>query len=198
MPTFPSSLNQRIGAVLAITTVITILSTVYVLTQMMKSPQSNHEALDAERNRKAAKRSKTKVGFKLIGVKRLRDHVYRGKGRSKNQVVIHFVRHGEGFHNVAQREWREDPKWYEISRASSSLSLKRTLKKHRDGKSEPYTVDNDPDGRYEDPLLTPLGKTQALELQKDTKELNPDLMIVSPLRRATVRFALSLSLNLRP
>jgi hypothetical protein len=113
MPTFLSSLNQRIGAVLAITTVLTILSTVYMLTQM-KSPQSeeaSHEALDAERNRKAAKRSKAKVGFKMVGVKRLKGHVYRGKGRSENQIVIHFVRHGEGYHNVAQREWRADPKW---------------------------------------------------------------------------------------
>ena len=53
--------------------------------------------------------------------------MYRGKGRSKNQVVIHFVRHGEGFHNVAQRVG-EDPKWYEISRRRLKC-LKRTLKK---------------------------------------------------------------------
>ena len=23
--------------------------------------------------------------------------------------LCHFIRHGEGFHNVAQREWRADP-----------------------------------------------------------------------------------------
>jgi hypothetical protein len=127
----------------------------------------------------AARRVKKKnvVGFEVVSVK----SVAHGHScsRSKNQVLIHFVRHGEGYHNVAQREWRADPKW--------------------DGESEPYTMDNDPDGRYEDPLLTPTGKAQAIELQKDTKTLNPDIMIVSPLRRATVRlhcYSLSLSLCL--
>ena len=25
--------------------------------------------------------------------------------------LVHFIRHGEGTHNVAQREWRADPQW---------------------------------------------------------------------------------------
>ena len=37
---------------------------------------------------------------------------------------VHLIRHGEGVHNVAQREWRSRPEY--------------------DGRSEPYTVDNDP------------------------------------------------------
>ena len=43
-------------------------------------------------------------------------------------------RHGEGAHNVAQREWRAAGK-----------------------ASEPYTVQNDPTGRYVDAELTPAG-----------------------------------------
>lgn len=50
------------------------------------------------------------------------------------QKVIHFIRHGEGDHNVAQREWRTDPAW--------------------DGKSDPYTFDRDPTFKFLDPGLT--------------------------------------------
>ena len=78
---------------------------------------------------------------------------------------VHFIRHGEGFHNVAQREWRERPDY--------------------DGKSEPYTLDNDPSGRYTDALLTQAGVSQARALQTRTQALAPQLLVVSPLRRAT-------------
>ena len=78
---------------------------------------------------------------------------------------VHLVRHGEGVHNVAQREWR--------SRAAY------------DGRSEPYTVDNDPEGKYTDALLTPAGEAQARALQPRTQPLSPQLLVVSPLRRAT-------------
>ncbi|CAJ1367171.1 unnamed protein product [Effrenium voratum] len=54
---------------------------------------------------------------------------------------IHFVRHGEGQHNVAQREWRLRPDFKEGT--------------------EPYTVDQDPDGRYFDADLTELGEGAA-------------------------------------
>ncbi|CAE7610321.1 PGM [Symbiodinium natans] len=78
---------------------------------------------------------------------------------------VHFIRHGEGFHNVAQREWRAKPDW--------------------DGKSEPYTLDQDPDGKFEDPLLTPKGEGQAKDLQPRVASLAPELLVVSPMRRAT-------------
>ena len=51
--------------------------------------------------------------------------------------LIHFIRHGEGHHNVVQREWRAMPDW--------------------DGVSEPYTIDNDPDYKFLDPELTAKG-----------------------------------------
>ena len=161
---YTTSLNQRLGALLAVTTVLGIVSTLYVWS-LVSHEEESHEALDAERNRKEAKRSKVNVGFDMLRVRIVKDHVVDDSGRSRNEVAIHFIRHGEGYHNVAQREWRADPKW--------------------DGKSEPYTLDNDPSGKYEDPLLTPLGRTQALKLQSEAKDLNPDVMIVSPLRRAT-------------
>lgn len=76
---------------------------------------------------------------------------------------ISFIRHGEGYHNVAQREWREAGK---------------------DG--EPYTLDTDPEMRYEDPLLTARGEEQARELQARAAEMTDvELIIVSPMRRAT-------------
>ena len=77
---------------------------------------------------------------------------------------VHLIRHGEGVHNVAQREWRSRPEY--------------------DGRSEPYTVDNDPSGKYTDALLTPAGEAQARALQPRTQQLSPQLLVVSPLRRA--------------
>jgi hypothetical protein len=40
---------------------------------------------------------------------------------------VHFIRHGEGHHNAAQREWRARAGW--------------------DGVSEPYTLDTDAEHR---------------------------------------------------
>ena len=78
---------------------------------------------------------------------------------------VYFIRHGEGQHNVAQREWRADPGW--------------------DGASEPYTMDNDPDWRYIDAELTGDGIAQAEALQARSAALSCDTLVVSPLRRAT-------------
>tara|TARA_B110001452_G_scaffold188028_1_gene158370 strand:+ start:197 stop:1339 length:1143 start_codon:yes stop_codon:yes gene_type:complete len=97
---------------------------------------------------------------------------------------VQFIRHGEGYHNVAQREWRARPGW--------------------DGKTEPYTIDTDPNGRYVDPLLTEAGEEQARALQARTCDSSlyeqfkgqhaqwptctvaaPQLLVVSPMRRAT-------------
>ena len=79
---------------------------------------------------------------------------------------VNFIRHGEGHHNVAQREWRAQPDW--------------------DGTSEPYTIDNDASFRYVDALLTDKGEGQARTLQARTTIMaRPQLLVVSPLRRAT-------------
>lgn len=82
-----------------------------------------------------------------------------------SQKTVYFVRHGEGVHNVAQRLWREASGY--------------------DGVSEPYTTDNDPDGKYVDAELTDCGVSQAEALRPRTTHLGVDLLVVSPLRRAT-------------
>ena len=46
-------------------------------------------------------------------------------------------------------------------------------------------MDNDPEGKYTDALLTPAGEAQARALQPRTQPLSPQLLVVSPLRRAT-------------
>eukprot|EP00439_Symbiodinium_sp_Y106_P041976 s1860_g5.t1 len=42
----------------------------------------------------------------------------------------------------------------------------------------------DPDGKFEDPLLTPKGEGQAKDLQPRAAPLAPELLVVSPMRRA--------------
>ena len=88
----------------------------------------------------------------------------------KNKSVtkrIHFIRHGEGHHNVAQREWREKPDY-----------VKGT---------EPYTISTDPEFTYIDALLTPKGEQQALSLQNYVVQncASCPMLVVSPMRRAT-------------
>jgi len=46
-------------------------------------------------------------------------------------------------------------------------------------------VDTDPNGKYMDALLTSYGEEQAESLQERTKFLDPEVLVVSPLRRAT-------------
>lgn len=78
---------------------------------------------------------------------------------------INFIRHGEGHHNVAQREWRAASDW--------------------DGKSEPYTLDTDPDFKFGDAELTETGTKQAEALHPRTATFTPEILVVSPMRRAT-------------
>ena len=79
---------------------------------------------------------------------------------------VHFVRHGEGTHNVVQREWRAKPGW--------------------DGTTEPYTIDNDPEYKFGDAQLTAVGTEQAQALRARTAALaDVEVLVVSPMRRAT-------------
>mmetsp|Transcript_90008 Transcript_90008/g.141031 ORF Transcript_90008/g.141031 Transcript_90008/m.141031 type:complete len:261 (+) Transcript_90008:39-821(+) len=75
--------------------------------------------------------------------------------------MVHFIRHGEGYHNVAQTEWRKQGK-----------------------SAEPYDLEHDPDFKYLDPDLTEKGVEQAKSLQQRTAEVKPELLVVSPMRRA--------------
>jgi glucosyl-3-phosphoglycerate phosphatase len=49
---------------------------------------------------------------------------------------------------------------------------------------EPYWVSTDPEFKYLDPELTELGVEQAKDLQSVTADMSPELIIVSPMRRA--------------
>jgi hypothetical protein len=61
--------------------------------------------------------------------------LFLGKGGAVKKV--HFIRHGQGYHNVAQAEWRAS------------------------GKSgEPYTLATDPTFGFGDAMLTPVGATR--------------------------------------
>lgn len=82
---------------------------------------------------------------------------------------VSFIRHGEGFHNVAKQQWNEQ-----------GLA------------GEPYTLENDPNMKYLDPSLTETGIQQAKDLQPVAAELcswrnGPpvELIITSSMRRAT-------------
>ena len=99
-------------------------------------------------------------------------------GAKAVQKVVHFVRHGEGKHNVAQREWRADPDW--------------------DGESEPYTLETDSAFFFVDAQLTPRGQEQARELRQRSAKLSPELMCVSPMRRATETGLLAFPLESHP
>ena len=67
---------------------------------------------------------------------------------------------------MAQREWRANPEW--------------------DGSSEPYTLDTDPQLGFVDAELNDKGKGQATDLQPRTAALAPALLVVTPMRRATL------------
>lgn len=126
-----------------------------------------HEASEVERNMKVLRTYSTEVVATMSGGKVRCKAAQLDAPVSDGAKLVHFIRHGEGYHNVAQREWRNDPSW--------------------DGKSEPYTKDNDPNWRYVDAELNDKGRGQAVALQKQTEPmLKPELMVVSPMRRATL------------
>jgi len=79
----------------------------------------------------------------------------------KNTKLVYLIRHGEGFHNLAQREWQEAKK-----------------------SGEPYTLDTDPEFRYMDPSLTPTGEAQASSLRDEAAKTKVDLYVTSPFKRA--------------
>jgi len=82
-----------------------------------------------------------------------------------NTKTITFMRHGQGEHNVASKEWA----------AAGNAGT-------------PYTIENDPQMRYEDAVLTEQGQGEAAALRQRLQQLDPipQLVVVSPMRRATM------------
>lgn len=109
--------------------------------------------------------SRAAISVSAVGRLAADDEVLPGSNEPGTIVKkVHLIRHGEGAHNVAQREWRAQPDW--------------------DGVSEPYTMVTDPGMRYLDPELTALGVSQARDLQRRTAPLAPEVLVLSPMRRA--------------
>ena len=100
---------------------------------------------------------------------------------SSSVKTITFMRHGQGEHNVASSAWKA------LGKAST-----------------PYTIENDPQmrcealltaalvltavDRYEDAVLTEQGQGEAAANRERTQQLDPtpELVVVSPMRRATM------------
>lgn len=93
----------------------------------------------------------------------------RNKTLAPGHKRVTFIRHGEGYHNVAQREW-----------------------KAAGNEGEPYTLETDPEMKYLDPKLTEVGVKEAMDLQAAGAQLCSDasgqpvqLIVTSTMRRAT-------------
>ena len=102
-------------------------------------------------------------------VPKLDSKLHRDEQIKRKRVTkrIHFIRHGEGHHNVAERQWREKPGYVPGT--------------------EPYTLDTDPQFSYIDAMLTDKGEQQALSLQNYVVKncSSCTMLVLSPMRRAT-------------
>eukprot|EP00958_Prasinococcus_capsulatus_P020338 scaffold2639_cov385-Prasinococcus_capsulatus_cf.AAC.2 len=90
-------------------------------------------------------------------------------GRSK---LIHFVRHGQGYHNLLADMYNELGLTYNTT-GEKDLSATHSF-------GNPYQR---PEIR--DPPLTELGRKQARALRSAATKLKPELVVVSPMCRAT-------------
>ena len=81
-----------------------------------------------------------------------------------NTKIIHFQRHGQGFHNLICDIWRE--KGLPIDFDSSDPDLNPVIRQE-----------------FLDPPLTETGRQQCMDKREQCSLLNPELVIVSPLAR---------------
>ena len=79
--------------------------------------------------------------------------------------TVHFIRHGQGFHNLLA----------DMARASN-----KTWTQFQVEPNNPYTMPE-----VTDAPLTDKGRNQAMLLRNETKNLGTELVVVSPLCRAT-------------
>jgi broad specificity phosphatase PhoE len=97
-----------------------------------------------------------------------------------NSKIIHFQRHGEGFHNVICATWRE-------------LTGKPVNLLSHDPKVNPMLREE-----VLDSPLTEVGRKQCLHCHDTASLLNPEIIIVSPLLRAIQSAELSWSAHRIP
>lgn len=93
----------------------------------------------------------------------------------KGAKILHLIRHGQGYHNLLGEIYQEMGR--EFSSTGTDLST------------------NNPYRRAEvlDPPLTELGRKQAKALRPQARRLSPELVVVSPLSRATQTALLAFS-----
>eukprot|EP00928_Gymnodinium_smaydae_P090095 TRINITY_DN73950_c0_g1_i1.p1 TRINITY_DN73950_c0_g1~~TRINITY_DN73950_c0_g1_i1.p1 ORF type:complete len:307 (-),score=47.10 TRINITY_DN73950_c0_g1_i1:62-940(-) len=80
---------------------------------------------------------------------------------------VHLIRHGQGFHNLLADIYRQAGKKFDSATGAG-------------GNSNPYIHP-----AVLDPPLTEIGRRQARELQPLARKLSPELVVVSPMVRAT-------------
>jgi len=86
-------------------------------------------------------------------------------GNAGEDFVVHFVRHGQGYHNLIADLYREAGREWNSLTAEGDNPYKR-----------PEVVD---------PPLTELGRSQARSLQRSVDNLEVQLVVLSPLTRTT-------------
>jgi len=82
----------------------------------------------------------------------------------KNQKILHVQRHGQGFHNVMGDVYRSFDKKIDFD--------------SKDEKQNPFVM-----RELLDSPLTDIGKRQCAERREDVENLNPEVILVSPLLR---------------
>jgi len=92
-------------------------------------------------------------------------------GKPKAAKLIHWVRHGQGYHNLMAEACQQ---------LGVDFSELGTYEEAKKATFHPYVND-----AIKDPPLTCLGVDDAKALWSLAKTLTPELLVVSPLRRAT-------------
>jgi broad specificity phosphatase PhoE len=95
------------------------------------------------------------------------EHNWKSNPKAK---LVHFIRHGEGYHNLVANVARELGAMF-----SGADDLETAL-----ANNSPYLLP-----ALHDPPLTPIGRQDADILKQYVGTIQPELYIVSPMRRAT-------------
>uniref|UniRef100_A0A061R0P8 Phosphoglycerate mutase-like protein n=1 Tax=Tetraselmis sp. GSL018 TaxID=582737 RepID=A0A061R0P8_9CHLO len=108
---------------------------------------------------------------------------YCGKGNRTvppGGKLLHLIRHGQGFHNLLGELYAD----FGIDFNATGTDLRP---------QNPYRR-----SEVLDPPLTELGREQAKQLRSSTQALSPELIVVSPLCRATQTAVIAFSHLLKP
>ena len=166
----------------------------------------SHQKSEVDENVAAA--SMRSRGAQQHGRRQVQMHTAFGDpvGIAERLQTRPFYSPREGTHNVAQREWRERPEWDGKSECALLSCLRKLSASSRvwlavlahspsaippplpshPASCRPYTIDNDPEYAFADAELNEKGRGQATALQQQTASLAPELLVVSPMRRATL------------